>query len=107
MNDLMKAAAKVVQAAMETVSEASRSSLDTDAHIPESVFDRLTDAVNEWDIAVTNESTALDKVITTEQDWWNWLTGEDEHADDAQDMEDTEASFGADCKRDILRGCGR
>ena len=104
MNDLMKAAAKVVAMAQTTVSEASRSPLDTDAHIPEPVFDLLTDAVNEYDKQVAARYPAS---IASEQDWWDWFTGEKEHANDAQDMEDTEASYGADLKRDILRGCGR
>jgi len=95
----MKTVAQIVKCAKEAVREAGRSHLDDDARIPEDVFNRLADACDEWDNEVPT--------IAIEQDWWDWLNGRNEHANDIQDMEDTEAGFGADCKRAILRGCGR
>ncbi len=73
MNDIMRAAAKVVAIAQTTVSEASRSPLDADAHIPEPVFDLLTDAVNDYGNEVAK---AYPPHITSEQGWWDWLDSE-------------------------------
>ena len=54
MIDTMKAAARVVNCAQELVSEAHRSILDDEAHIPADVFNRLVDAVNQFDAAATH-----------------------------------------------------
>ena len=76
MNHVMKAAAKVVAAAQETVSEAHRSILDDEARIPVNVFDRLTDAILDYDNEVAKTFPA--PAITREQDWWKWFLGEED-----------------------------
>ena len=79
LNNLMQAAAEVVLAAKETVSEAGRQALDDEAHIPEAVFNRLGDAVDKWDIAASEYGDEPEP-ITNEQAWWDWFLGEEDEA---------------------------
>ena len=49
MNDLMKAATRVVKTGCPVVHEAYRSHLDNDARIPEAIFNEFAEAVEDWE----------------------------------------------------------
>ncbi len=78
MNDTMRALANLLVRARDVLSAAGRSHLDTDAHIPETEFDALEEAVDRCELL-----------------------------SDLDDMADTEASVGGDLRRGISRGAGR
>ena len=83
MNDEMKAAARVIISTRTMMSEGTatcprcRQLLDQHTVTPDVETDALHKALDAYDTAARRAIEESER-ITSEQDWWNWFTGEDD-----------------------------